>query len=84
MIYQPDGEELYRVTWYGGDSNMLHFQKYQYILDIDHEPERSWVDRNASYFMSGLPETIHEMLIVMEDHLHNEMILEQERIYQLL
>jgi hypothetical protein len=76
MIYQPSGEHNLRVAWYGGQSTMLHFEK----LNIQGE----WYDRDVRTLGSGIPAGIKEMLIEMENYYHEGIILEQERIYQMM
>ena len=76
MIYQPSGEHNLRVAWYGGQSTMLHFEK----LNIQGE----WYDRDVRTLGSGVPAGIKEMLIEMENYYHEGIILEQERIYQMM
>jgi len=76
MIYQPSGEHNLRVAWYGGQSTMLHFEK----LNIQGE----WYDRDVRTLGSGVPAGIKEMLIEIENYYHEGIILEQERIYQMM
>ena len=74
MIYQPKAENTFRVTWYGGQSTQLHFEKYR--------PVSGWYDRDVRTLGSGIPAGIKEMLIEMEHYYHDAIILEQERMYQ--
>jgi hypothetical protein len=76
MIYQPSGEHNLRVAWYGGESTQLHFEK----LNIQGE----WYDRDVRTLGSGVPAGIKEMLLEMENYYHEGIILEQERIYQMM
>jgi hypothetical protein len=40
LHYQEGCQRLYRVTWYGGSSNQLHFQKWGIVAtpSFDGEP----------------------------------------------
>lgn len=77
MIYQPTAEKRFRVTWYGGESTQLHFEKAK-------RPQQSpeWEDRDVRTLGGGVPAGIKEMLIEMENYYHEAIILEQERMYQ--
>jgi len=73
MIYQPTAEKNFRVTWYGGESTQLHFEKYRSVP--------GWYGRDVRT-LGSLPHGLKEMLIEMETYYHESIILEQERIYQ--
>ena len=75
MIYQPRHEHKYRVTWYGGESTQLHFERYR---------NGEWEDRDVRTLGSGVPGQVKEMLIVMEDYYHDSLILEEERLHEMM
>lgn len=85
MIYQPSAEKGFRVTWYGGESTQLHFQKFWNVWDPDKDESwTEWTDRDVRTLGSGVPVGIKEMLLEMENYYHDAIILEQERNYQMM
>lgn len=85
MVYQPSAEKKFRVTWYGGQSTQLHFEKYRIMRDIDTDQFRmNWQDRDVRTFGGGVPAQIKDMLLEMENYYHEAIIMEQERIYQMI
>ena len=75
MIYQPSAEQNERITWYGGESSYLHFEKRFYDA-VDHT--FVWQELNVQSLME-VPTQIKDMLLVMEDFYHQCVILEMER-----
>lgn len=76
MIYQPSAENKFRVTWYGGESTQLHFEKLQ--------RQQEWIDRDVRTLGGGIPSSIKDMLLEMENYYHEAIIMEQERIYEMI
>ena len=77
MIYQPRHEQRFRVTWYGGESSQLHFERREYDTD-DHT--FVWKDIDVRSLMH-VPTQVKEMLIEMEDYWHQAIILEDGMRY---
>lgn len=85
MIYRPSAENGFRVAWYGGDRTHLHFEKLWKVWDPDTDNTwEQWEARDIRTIESGMPTQIKEMLILMEDYYHDSMILEQERLHNLM
>jgi hypothetical protein len=76
IIYSPSAEYRFRVAWYGGESTQLHFEK----LNICDE----WIDRDVRTLGGGIPSSIKDMLLVMENYYHEAIIMEEERKYQMM
>lgn len=85
MIYQPTAEKRFRIIWYGGQSTQLHFQKriHMYNLDTEHS-YIEWQDRDVRTLGGEVPAQIKDMLLEMEDYYHQAIIMEEERIYQMI
>lgn len=69
MIYQPEGEQKYRVVWYGGESTQLHFEK-QVFTD-------EWRDIDVRTLQFSFPSGVKELLMEMEDYYHHGLVLEE-------
>ena len=74
MVYQPKAEKHFRVTWYGGESTQLHFEKYRSVS--------GWYDRDVRTLGGGVPSSIKELLHEMEEFYNDTIVLEQERLMQ--
>jgi hypothetical protein len=72
-IYRPNHGH-FRVCWYGGQSQQLHFQKLT---------NNEWVDRDVRSLME-MPTRIKYLLEELMDYYDFSMIMEQERVYQLM
>ena len=85
LVYKPSAEDQYRVTWYGGESTQLHFEKLWYTFDPDTDAEwQEWLDRDVRPFSGGIPTSMKEMLEEMryyyEDCVDMEIIAMSERM----
>ena len=71
LVYKPSAEIQYRVTWYGGESTMLRFEKLWDTLDPDTDATyQEWLERDVRTLMDGIPSSMKEMLMEMEDYYH--------------
>jgi hypothetical protein len=85
LVYKPSAERKYRVTWYGGESPRLHFEKLWNIFDPDTNAEwQEWQDRDVRTLGGGIPTSMKEMLMEMEDYYNYSIAMEQERRHQLM
>lgn len=71
MIYQPKCETLYRVTWYGGESTMLHFEKK--IAGV-------WKELSVQTLMHGIPTRIKELYQAMQEFYDYGITMEQDNL----
>lgn len=58
IYYKPPGEEYERVSWYGGESDMLHYETLQY---------GEWRDKEVRTLMCGMPSDVKELQQEMVD-----------------
>jgi hypothetical protein len=80
LVYKLSAVQRYRVTWYGGESTQLHFEKLWNILDPDTDAEwQEWLDRDVRTLGGGVPTSMKEMLMEMEDYYHYSINMELER-----
>lgn len=85
LVYKPSAEEQYRVTWYGGESTQLHFEKLWRTLDLDTDAVyQEWLDRDVRTLGGGVPTSMKDMLFEMEDFYHYSINMEQERIREMM
>ena len=85
LVYKPSAEVQYRVTWYGGESTQLHFEKLWNTFDPDTDATyQEWLDRDVRTLGGGIPTSMKEMLMEMEDYYHHSIDMEQERIRQMM
>jgi len=85
LVYKPSGERKYRVTWYGGESTQLRFEKLWNMYDIDTDAEwQEWRERDVRTLGGGIPSSMKEMLQEMEDYYHYSLDAEQERIREMM
>ncbi len=85
LIYKPSAENQYRVTWYGGESTQLHFEKLWNTFDPDTDATyQEWLDRDVRTLGGGIPTSMKEMLEEMryyyEDCVDMEIIAMSERM----
>lgn len=83
LVYKPSAEQQYRVTWYGGESTMLRFEKLWNTFNAD-ATYQEWLERDVRTLMDGIPSSMKEMLMEMEDYYHYSIEMEQERKRQLM
>jgi len=85
LVYKPSAEVQYRVAWYGGESTQLHFEKLWNTFDPDTDATyQEWLDRDVRTLGGGIPTSMKEMLMEMEDYYHHSIDMEQERIHQMM
>jgi hypothetical protein len=58
IYYKPPGTEHERISWYGGESTMLHYETLRY---------GSWEDLTVRTIMLGMPSDIKELQQEMVD-----------------
>jgi len=64
LIYKPSAENQYRVTWYGGESTQLHFEKLWNTFDPDTDATyQEWLDRDVRTLGGGIPTSMKEMYL---------------------
>lgn len=85
LVYKPSAENQYRVTWYGGESTQLHFEKLWNTFDPDTDATyQEWLDRDVRTLGGGIPTSMKEMLEEMryyyEDCVDMEIIAMSERM----
>jgi hypothetical protein len=85
LVYKPSAEDQYRVTWYGGESTQLHFEKLWNTFDPDTDATyQEWLDRDVRTLGGGIPTSMKEMLEEMryyyEDCVDMEIIAMSERM----
>lgn len=87
LHYQEGCERLYRVTWYGGSSNQLHFQKWGIVANpsrsafsaaFDGEPE--WIDMYCRTMMD-VPTRVKELWQEMRDYYSYCLEMEAYRVF---
>ena len=87
LHYQEGCERLYRVTWYGGSSNQLHFQKWGIVANpsrsafsaaFDGEPE--WIDMYCRTMMD-VPTRVKELWQEMRDYFSYCLEMEAYRVF---
>ena len=71
MIYQPKSETLYRVTWHGGESTMLRFEK---------KIAGEWKELSVQTLMHGIPTSVKELYQEMQDVYNNGITMEQDNL----
>jgi ubiquinone/menaquinone biosynthesis C-methylase UbiE len=71
MIYQPKCETLYRVTWYGGESTILRFEK---------KISGEWKELSVQTLMYGIPTGIKELYQEMQDVYNYGITMEQDSL----
>ena len=71
MIYQPKCETLYRVTWYGGESTMLRFEK---------KIAGEWKELSVQTLMYGIPTGIKELYQEILDLYNYGITMEQDSL----
>ena len=71
MIYQPKCETLYRVTWYGGESTILHFEK---------KIAGEWKELSVQTLMYGIPTSTKELYQEMQDVYNYGITMEQDTL----
>jgi hypothetical protein len=71
MIYQPKCETLYRVTWYGGESTILRFEK---------KIAGEWKELSVQTLMYGIPTGIKELYQEMQDVYNYGITMEQDTL----
>jgi hypothetical protein len=85
LVYKPSAEKQYRVTWYGGESTMLRFEKLWNTFDPDtNATYQEWLERHVRTLGGGIPSSMKEMLAEMEDYYHYGIEMEQEYKRQLM
>ena len=67
LHYQEGCEPLYRVTWYGGSSNQLHFQKWCIVVKPSFDGEPEWFDMYCRTMME-VPTGVKELWQEMRDY----------------
>ena len=83
LVYKPSAEQHDRVTWYGGQSTQLHFEKLWNMFDLVTDAEwQEWQDRDVRTMGGGVPTSMKEMLMEMEDYYHYSIDMELERKLQ--
>jgi hypothetical protein len=82
MIYAPPLDKHYRVTWYGGESTQLHFEKRVTGLDANDEFTSEWVDMDVFTLEYDMPTSTKELYQKMKEHYDRGLELEIERAHQ--
>lgn len=83
LVYKPFAEDRYRVTWYGGESTQLHFEKLWNTFDPDTDATyQEWLDHDVRTLGGGVPTSMKDMLMEMVDYYHYSIDMEQELIRQ--
>jgi hypothetical protein len=70
IIYQPYIDSTDRITWYGGESTQLHYQKFY---------RNQWFDIDVRTLGGGIPSGMSEMHAEMVDYYHHCQDMELER-----
>lgn len=84
LIYQPSTNSGWRVSWYGGESTQLHFQKLWNVWDADtDETTQEWQDRDVRT-LGCMPTRMKEMFVEMAKYYEYATTMEIERRMQLI
>lgn len=85
LTYQPSGEHQYRITWYGGESTMLRFEKLCNRFDVDTKaPHQEWLELDVRTLGGGIPSSMKDMLMEMHEYYEYCIEMEQEHIFELM
>jgi hypothetical protein len=84
MIYAPPLDKHYRVTWYGGESTQLHFEKRVTGLDVNDDFNTEWVQQDICTLEYDMPTSTKDMYQKMKEYYDLGIDLEMERIQQYL
>ena len=85
LVYKPSAEKQYRVTWYGGESTQLHFEKLWNTFDPDTDATyQEWLDRDVRTLGGGIPSSMKEMLEEMRCYYEDSIDMEIIRRSQLM
>ena len=80
LHYQEGCERLYRVTWYGGSSNQLHFQKWGIVANPSFDGEPEWIDMYCRTMMD-VPTRVKELWQEMRDYYSYCLEMEAYRVF---
>jgi len=78
LHYQPEAECGFRVTWYGGESTQLHFQKLGIVATPQFDQEPEWIDIDCRTIMN-FPTRVKDLWLEMVDYYNYGIEMEQER-----
>ena len=83
LTYRPN-EGKYRITWYGGESTQLHFEKLWNMCDLDTGAIwQEWMNRDVQT-LGAMPTSMKDMLMEMEEYYQYSVDMEQERIREMM
>ena len=71
IIYQPKCETIYRVTWYGGESTMLRFEK---------KVAGNWKELSVQTLMHRIPTSVKELYQEMQEVYDYGITMEQDNL----
>ena len=94
LIYQPklfepgyshdvNGDPIYRVIWFGGESTQLHFQKRVLLPPPNDKKRTAWVDRDICTLVC-MPTRVNDLYEKMRDHYDCNLHKERKRLEKLL
>jgi hypothetical protein len=72
MIYEPERPRGYRVTWYGGESTYLHFERYRY-------PQDDWYEESVQSLCMNFPTGVKELYQAMLEFYDASILEEMEK-----
>ena len=80
LHYQEGCQRLYRVTWYGGSSNQLHFHKWGIVATPSFDGEPEWIELDCRPMME-FPTRVKELWQEMRDYYHHCLEMESYRVF---
>lgn len=80
LHYQEGYFNWYRVTWYGGSSNQLHFQKRSMNTESSSDDAPEWIDVDCRT-MIEFPTRVKELWQEMRDYYSYCLEMESYRVF---
>ena len=94
LIYQPklsepgycydiNGDSIYRVIWFGGESTQLHFQRRVLLPPPNDNKRTAWVDKDICTLVC-MPTRVKDLYEKMRDLYNCGVYKDQKRLEKLL
>jgi len=64
ICFYPHEDSIERITWYGGESTMLHYE----VQVTDDHGDPVWIEREVQTLGNGIPTGTKELLAAMSDY----------------